>query len=737
LNSKRRDELIQQIREVFEQVSGLSLTLFDIATPYPELGLHSLLLTRASRMLVKRFQVPISYRQLSGELSSIAALADHLLALPSEGHESAAPPSTASLSTRAPSVPNEKFGTNETGAASNEKKALQREIAAAAPTLVPQQFRYELCVQDTSRADASAGSSSVAQINGVRALAPASTASTGALHTSPADALGPVAATQPLHQLLTQQVQLMQHQLALLSGQAPFAGEPAENSGATARVAMSGQFGTQTPNEPTRQSFDPVSTRNIEHFVARYVARTAKSKAHAAKGRAHLADPRAASGFRFVFKEAVYPLVIERSKGSKLWDVDGNEYIDISCGLGAHYLGHSPECISDAIKAQLEKGMAVGSQHALAAPVAELICEMSGMQRSALCNTGSEAVAVALRAARTVTGKQLVASFAASVPSTLFLNYGAQQALETLKKHSGDLAAIVVEPVQAEHPELQPAGFLKALRQIADEAQCALIFDEATTGFRIRRGGAQAYFGIRADLVTYDEMIGGGMPIAALAGSAHFMNALDGGSGQSGEPSLPEDSVTDFVGSFVRQPLALAAAHAALTFLARNGEELQRRVTERTTHFVSEVNSYFKQVGAPVQIDSFGSLFKIRVKESLPLGGLFFYALRARGIHVWDTGPCFISYAHSDDDIASLVSGFKAAVDEMLELRFFPHDKPLATLSIHGTASAATTDVNAPPQGPPVPGARLGRDPSGRPAWYAPDPANPGKYLIVGTLSNA
>ena len=129
------------------------------------------------------------------------------------------------------------------------------------------------------------------------------------------------------------------------------------------------------------------------------------------------------------------------------------------------------------------------------------------------------------------------------------------------------------------------------------------------------------------------------MPIGAIAGIPRFMDGLDGGMWQYGDDSIPEIGVTYFAGTFVRHPVALAAARAALVYLKEKGPALQRELNARTDRFVRELNEHFERVGAPVHIASFGSLFEIHVDETLPLGSLFFHALRVRGVHLWEGRP--------------------------------------------------------------------------------------------------
>src|SRR6185436_989207 len=132
--------------------------------------------------------------------------------------------------------------------------------------------------------------------------------------------------------------------------------------------------------------------------------------------------------------------------------------------------------------------------------------------------------------------------------------------LEILRAHRDELAAVLVEPVQSRHPDLQPREFLAELRELTQQSGSVLIFDEVITGFRVHPGGAQGLFGVRADMATYGKVVGGGFPIGVLAGNAACMDALDGGAWAFGDDSSPEAAMTFFAGTFVRHPLALAAA---------------------------------------------------------------------------------------------------------------------------------------------------------------------------------
>src|SRR5262249_1564775 len=147
----------------------------------------------------------------------------------------------------------------------------------------------------------------------------------------------------------------------------------------------------------------------LDEITASYVARTQRSKEYAQAHRAELADPRVVSGFRPDLKELVYPIVMDRSDGSRMHDIDGNDYVDALNGFGSSMFGSRAPFIVRAIDEQLARGFEIGPQHPIVGEVAQLICELTGQERTAFCNTGSEAVMACMRIARTVTGRSTIA----------------------------------------------------------------------------------------------------------------------------------------------------------------------------------------------------------------------------------------------------------------------------------------------------------------------------------------
>ncbi len=468
------------------------------------------------------------------------------------------------------------------------------------------------------------------------------------------------------------------------------------------------RFGPWKPVDKSTTGLDDVQEKALSSLIDSYTAKTSKSKELTAKHRAQLADPRAVAGFKSIWKEMVYPIVTDRSKGSRLWDIDGNEYVDMTMGFGSVYFGHSPEWITQALTEQLSCGVEIGPQSPYVGQAAADICELLKMERAAFCNTGSEAVMAAMRLARTVSGRDKIVMFdndyhgimdevlvrpmnradnirtlpvapgipRASVENVIVLDYGDMNSIEIMKQHANDIAAVIVEPVQARHPDLQPHEFLKALREWTTAADVALVFDEVITGFRLHPRGAQEFYGIDSDMGTYGKIIGGGMPIGLLAGKSKYLDALDGGSWEYGDESAPEVGVTYFAGTFVRHPLAIAAARAVIRYLNEQGPELQQACMERGDYFAQEVNDYIKLRGAPLQLEHCGSMSYLNFLEEDQYSALYFYHLRQKLVHIWEHRAIFVTPAHADEDIEFCIDAFKSSIDDMQSGNFLAGGAP-------------------------------------------------------------
>ena len=619
-----------------ESLSGDSIATSDAETSFLELGFDSLLLTQLAQQLRKRFAIPLSFRQLSGELCSLAALGAHIAAALPEP-VTAAPASapvaaTATLPALAPVAPSATGGDaqvaglmqdqlNAMGRLMQAQLDALRGIGAAAPPPAP---AFAIPAEAT------------------RAVAPQSAAPT-------TEMVNRFARFAPGHQ----------------------------------RVAM-GEI------TPAQRAF-------IDALAKRQDARMPGSRRSTELHRPVLADPRAAHGFRPEWKALVYPIIVAEAQGATLRDIDGNTYIDLVNGYGATAFGHNPDFVVDALARQLRAGFPIGPQADLAGEVAAMIAQMTGNARVSFTCTGSEAVMAALRLARAVTMRKRVVSFAGAyhggfdevivrgqrlggepigapaaagvteeaVANMTVLEYDGDDTLAWIEAHGAELAAVLVEPVQSRRPGHQPREFLVKLREITQRHGTALIFDEVVTGFRSHPGGAQALFGIRADLATYGKVLGGGLPIGVVAGSARFMDALDGGSWTYGDDSGPETDVTVFAGTFVRHPLALAAAKAVLLHLRAEGAALHVALATRCAALVARINAMLESRGITARAEFFGSMFHLSLAGEDRRAALLPYLMREHGVHFQDGFPCFLTTAHGDAECDAVLRAFDQSLEAL------------------------------------------------------------------------
>ena len=207
------------------------------------------------------------------------------------------------------------------------------------------------------------------------------------------------------------------------------------------------------------------------------------------------------------------------------------------------------------------------------------------------------------------------------------------------------------------------------LRRITADHDIALVFDEVITGFRCARGGAQEIFGVRADLCTYGKILGGGMPIGVVAGSAAYMDGLDGGFWQYGDASFPATPTIFFAGTFSKHPLALAAALAVLEHIQAAGNRLFLTMNERTERFCAELNAAFEAEGADVKMEYFASIFRFASKGSLDV---FYYRILEAGYFIWEGRNCFLSTEHTEEDLGQFVAAVQRIARELVACRLLP-----------------------------------------------------------------
>ena len=382
-----------------------------------------------------------------------------------------------------------------------------------------------------------------------------------------------------------------------------------------------------------------------------------------------------------------YPRFLERGLGSHVWDVDGQEYIDLICSWGPLILGHCNENVERAVQEAVKKGLSFGAPTAIEVEMAELVCRMTGVEMVRMVNSGTEAVMSALRLARGATGRSKIIKFAgcyhghsdsmlvkagsgaltggapdsAGVPAeiagdTLTAAYNDLQSVRSLlEANPGQVAAVIVEPVAANMGVVPPVpGFLEGLRALCDEFGSLLIFDEVITGFRLAPGGAQSYFGVRADLVTYGKIIGGGMPVGAYGGSRKLMELV-----------APLGPVYQ-AGTLSGNPVAMAAGLTQLQILSSNPgiyTELERRGSMLQEGLRDALS------GIPAQVNRVGSILTVFFTQQSVTGyeqakssdleqfKRWYLGLLQRGIYAAPSQfeAMFLSAAHTDAEIEQII----------------------------------------------------------------------------------
>ena len=315
------------------------------------------------------------------------------------------------------------------------------------------------------------------------------------------------------------------------------------------------------------------------------------SLAYAEESRSVLASTRSLSLVDGRRRVSVNPLYATKAQGAHVEDADGNTYVDISAGMGNLLFGHNALSVQQAVLNTINGSeFALGFEHELVGVNAHRLCKLVGQERATFVNTGTEATTLAARLARLHTGRSRIVCFEGSyhghhdgflgratstdgsvgctpaspgvapsfVEDLVVLRHTEQDiALGYITAHASTIAAVFVEPVQAQGDLTEmPASFLRKLREVTRDLHVVLIFDEVITGFRVGIGGAQAHFGVQADLVTYGKALGGGLPLGVVAGTSKLMDGVDGGSWQYGDKSFPRTTRTYFAGTFCKFPLS-------------------------------------------------------------------------------------------------------------------------------------------------------------------------------------
>lgn len=393
------------------------------------------------------------------------------------------------------------------------------------------------------------------------------------------------------------------------------------------------------------------------------------------------------------------PPFIAGGKGSKIYDIDGNEYIDYVLSYGPLLMGHVPDCVTEAIKQAAEKGTSYGAPTPAETELAKLVCRLvPSMEMVRMVNSGTEATMSALRLARAYTGRDCIVKFVgcyhghhdsllvkagsgaatfgvpdspgvpkAVASTTITVPFNDLPALEEVFAERGsEIAAVILEPTPGNMGLVLPhEGYLETVRELTKKYGSLLICDEVMSGFRSAQGGSQSLYDIDPDITCLGKVIGGGLPVAAYGGKREIMEMV--------APAGPMYQA----GTLSGNPLAMAAGIAALTYMEENN--VCEKLESMTAILTGGLEKAAAEAGVPVQIHRLGSMFTVFFSDKpvtdyasaaeCDLEGfkIYFHSMLQQGIYLppsqFETN--FISLAHSPEDIQKTIDAAKKAFAEV------------------------------------------------------------------------
>ena len=395
--------------------------------------------------------------------------------------------------------------------------------------------------------------------------------------------------------------------------------------------------------------------------------------------------------------EQPVPLFFERGKGARLYDVDGNEYIDYVLGMGPDIFGHAPDFLLDAVALHMRDGQSLGGQHELEIRVSETVQSVvPSAELVRYGSSGTEVVQAVLRLARAYTGRTKFIKFegqyhgwmdsvlygsapaeeggdTVAVPLSAGMSPGGADEIivlpwndigvlkEAVDRHHNEIAAIITEPIN--HGIMPKTGYLEEMRRLCDERGIVLIFDEVITGFRVALGGGQELLGVTPDMSTFAKAMAGGFPLSMFVGKREIMGLL-------------EDGTVNHSGTMNSNVMSMAAAEASLSKLMENSGAAYRRLYSTGEALMEGLRDLGRKYEIEVLVQGLGPIFQMAFTDALEILDQRSYTENAdqeryarfrqgmleRGVRLTAGGTWFISTAHGEAEVEQTLN----AADEVL-----------------------------------------------------------------------
>ena len=403
--------------------------------------------------------------------------------------------------------------------------------------------------------------------------------------------------------------------------------------------------------------------------------------------------------FQSVDKE--YPIFIKSGNGSKLYDEDGNEYVDMIGSWGPMILGHNYPQVLEIVKKELENGTSFGLPTKKEVELAELVKScFPSIEKLRLTTSGTEAAMASVRLARAFTGKNKIVKFKGCyhghsdsllvkagsglltfahqdsngitegvVKDTITLPFGDFEKLKETLESEKDIACVIIEPIPANMGLIETKKeYLEKIREITKKEKVVLIFDEVISGFRISLGGAQEVFGITPDLTVLGKIIGGGYPVGGFGGKKEIMDLIS-----------PVGNVYH-AGTLSGNPISVAAGIETISILKKN-TEIYENINTKTENLINQINELIKKYSIPASVNHFGSLFTIffskekvdtlekAISSNDEFYSIYFDTMLENGIIVPPSKyeAHFISYVHNDQDMEKFLTGTEKTFEKISE----------------------------------------------------------------------